>query len=195
MDSIIDYINNHLIIFIIIGVLLVIIVYSVFAVLLNKLSSAKRGKTTILAWIPVLNIYLLGELVVHSIVGFILAFAFLFGICISFDIPNLEVIHNLLPLKYVLPYQVGFSVIILILVIVGKLKLNRIIREGTGKDVHSLFINKDFDEKEPEVVVNNNSAVKNSPTIADNFNYNNASSNVTSQTVNTNKEQDSSSNP
>lgn len=153
MEDILNYVKDHSIIFIIIGVLLGIFVYSMYSVLLNKLNNAKYGKSTIISWIFPLNIYLLGKLVIHWIIGILLVIGLLFGICITFNISGLESIHDLLPNEYVLPYQIGYGVLILLFFIAAKFKLNRIIREGTSKDSSHTFINKDFDKKEEEIVI------------------------------------------
>lgn len=175
MDTIINYIENHAVIFIIIGGLLLFIVYSMIAVFLNNLHNRKYGHTTILAWIPILNIFLLGKMTIHWIVGIILALLLLFGICITVDIKGLETIHNLLPKEYVLPYQIGLSIIILLLFIVAKFKIKKIIREGTGKDELSKFVSKDFDNKDPAIVGHSEQAEPVQETIKDNYNYNHTS--------------------
>ncbi len=175
MDNIINYIEDHSVMFIAIGVLLGITIYSVIAVFLNKLHNAKYGKTTILAWIPIFNIYVLGKLVIHSIIGLLLVIGLLFGICISFNISGLETIHNLLSKEYVLPYQITYGVFILLFFIVAKIKLKRIIRDGTGKDTMNAFINKDYEEKEPEIVVDTKPVEEPKEMIEDNYQYNHTS--------------------
>ena len=167
MDSVINYIQNHVFLFSIIGVLLIFMVYSFYAVLLNKLNNAKYEKTTIVAWIPILNIYLLGKLVVHEILGILLVLALLFGICVYFNIPYLESIHSLLPKDLVIPYILGYLLIILILVIMAKFILNKILREKRYK-VNDI-------KEEPKTMnsqVNNNQEM-----ISDSFYYTNTSSN------------------
>ena len=152
MTGIIEYFKSHLMIILIIGGLLLIVLYTMFAVFLNKLSNMKRGKTTPLVWLPVINIYLLGKLVINSIIGLLLVILLLYGIIISVDIPGLEVLKSLkLSSTYVLPYQIGYFIMILSLVIIGKSKLNQIIRDGRGKDDMSTFIAKDYDDKEPVI--------------------------------------------
>ena len=153
MDNIINYVKDHSLIFIIIGSLLFIVLYSMIAVFLNKLNNGKYGKTTVMAWIFPFNIYLLGKLVLHSLVGLLLVIGLLFGICISFNLPGLETIHNLLPKEYVLPYQITYGAIILLFFIVAKIKLKKLIKNGYGKDTASAFINKDYNKPEPVIVV------------------------------------------
>jgi hypothetical protein len=175
MDNIINYLKDHLIMSIIIGSLLFITIYSMLAVFINKLYSAKYGKTTGLAWIPGINIYLLGKLVIHWIVGIIMFIGLVFGIIISFDIPYLESVKSILPQNYVLPYQIAYCVLILIICVIGKIKLQKILINNASKADEHAFINKDYD-KEMEATtseVNNNPPVNNTPQmINDNFQYN-----------------------
>lgn len=172
MDSILNYIKDHLVVTIIIAVLVGFIIYAMFAVLINKLYSSKYGKETKLSWIPILNIYLLGKLVIHSIFGIILVLGMLALILVSFNIPGLDSLKNIIPSQYVLPYQIGYGVIILLFLIIGKMKLNRIIRDGKSKAYGNDFVNKNFEEKEPEVVVNTKPVNEVSESIRDNFQYN-----------------------
>ncbi len=153
MDYIINFFNEQSMIVKIIIVLILVFIYSMFCVLLNKLNAAKNGKATVLAWIPIFNICLLGKLTVHVIIGFLLVLGLLFGIFISVDIPMLEKIHNIIPNEYVLPYQIGYAVIVLLFFLLAKLKLNKIVASGQGKDEMMAYITKDFDEKKPEIVV------------------------------------------
>ena len=175
MEDIINYVKDHSLIFIIIGSLLLITIYSVIAVFINKLSNAKHGKTTKVAWIFPLNIVLLGQLAVHWSIGLLLFIGLLFFVCISFNIPGLEMIHDLLPSNLVLPYQIGYGVILLLIFIIGKIKLNRIVREGTSRDSSNAFINKDFDKKEEKVVVETNKVDEVEEMIKDNYQYNHTS--------------------
>ena len=175
MQDVINYIKNQSIMVIVIVILVLFVIHSIFAVFLNKLNNAKYGKTTPIAWLPGFNIYLLGKLAIHWLIGLLLLGGFFLGICTEYTIPKLESIHNLLPNEYILPYQIAYVVIIVILFIMAKIKLNRIIKLGTGKDSMSSYINKDYDKKEPEIVTNTNQVNEVSETIKDNFKYNNTS--------------------
>lgn len=63
---------NGLLVFLGIILLVVLIIYILQAILLNKLNKLMYGKGTPMAWIPVANIYLLGKLTVNKLVGWIL---------------------------------------------------------------------------------------------------------------------------
>ena len=172
MTDIIEFIKSQSVIVIIIIILILIFIYTMLAVLLNKLNNAKHGKTTILAWIPGLNIFLLGKLTIHWIIGIILFIGLLFGIIVSCDIKGLESIKGILPNQYVQVYQIVYLAIIVILFICAKLKTNKIIREGTGKDEMTTYISKDYEElaKEPKIV-DEKPVVEEQ--IKDNYQYNN----------------------
>lgn len=144
-----EFFNDHKTIIIVIACLLLFVIYSVISVFINKLSDAVKGKTTILSWIPPFNVYLLGELVVNKIIGVLLSIMLLFGIIVSVDIPWLESIKKIIPSEIVTPYIVFYLLIIIILLLIGKFKLNRIIREGTSNDEMSRFIAKDYNDVEP----------------------------------------------
>ncbi len=47
-------------------------IYILFGIILFKLNKAINKKVTLIAWIPIVNIYLLGKLTVNKIVGWIL---------------------------------------------------------------------------------------------------------------------------
>ena len=174
-----DFFNDHKIIFLLIGGLLLFVVYSMVSVIINKLNNVIKGKTTVFAWIPFTNVYLIGKLVANKIIGILLVILLLYGVIISVDIPGLEVLQKFkLPSQYVVPYFALYSLMIFLLVVAGKSKFNKIIREGTGKDEMSTFIAKDFDDNEPNIVVNNNTTVRETEEgINDNFQYNSTSLN------------------
>ncbi len=179
MNNIIEFVKTQTTIVKIIIVLVLLVIYVVFAVLLNKLNNAKHGKSSKLAWIPGLNLFLLGKLVIHWLFGILLILGFLFGIIVVTNIKGLEVISNLLPREYTDIYVIGYLALIVVLVIMAKLKLNKIIRDGTGVDNMSSFVSKKFqEEKKPEVVVDKKEEVVEQ--IQDNYQYNSNPSNHTS---------------
>lgn len=63
--------------------------YALFGVFLCKLNTLVNGKGTMLAWVPICNIYLLGKLAVNKVVGWILVIGtFLIGIMRFSDVPS-----------------------------------------------------------------------------------------------------------
>lgn len=168
-----DFFNEQPLVVIVIIGLLIILAYSIVSVLINKLNNVINGKTTILAWIPVTNTYLLGKLVVNKVIGILLSVLLLFGIIISFNIPGLENIKNLIPSGVVLPYKVCYGLLIIVLLLIGKSKLDKIIREGNGKDAMSKFIAKNYDDKES--ITTEEVKPKEVETIKDEYQYNHTS--------------------
>lgn len=51
---------------------IVIIVYLFFAIFLNKFHKLVNGKGTVMAFIPIANIYLLGKLALNKLFGYLL---------------------------------------------------------------------------------------------------------------------------
>lgn len=183
MQDIINFVKGQSTVIIIIICVILFAIYSMFAVLLNKLNNVKSGKTTILAWVPGINVILLGKLVVHWSVGIILFFALLFGVAISYPIPYLEKVYTSMPKEYVLVYYAVYLGLIVVLTVIGKLQLDRIIQMGTGKDSMSLFVSKKLIDKEPEPIKTINNVPE---AIKDNFEYNISSNDNSNNTNNQN---------
>ena len=170
-----NFFNDHKTIIMLILGLVIIVAYSMISVFINKLNNAVHGKVTILAWVPPTNVYILGSLVANKIVGILLAILLIYGVIISVDIPGLEVLQTLkLPSVYVIPYFAIYALMIFFLVVLGKAKLNKIIREGTGNDEMSKFIAKDYDNKEP-VITETPKPQEIQEGIKDEFQYNHTS--------------------
>ena len=64
--------GNVIIILVIVSIFLMIFLYISFALLLSRLNKVMYGKGTILSWLPLIDIYLLGKLTVSNVLGFIL---------------------------------------------------------------------------------------------------------------------------
>ena len=76
-------------ILLIVIILLMIFLYISFALLLNRLNKVIYGKGTILAWLPLTNVYLLGKLTVSNVLGWILVILNVLTAFISNDIYTL----------------------------------------------------------------------------------------------------------
>ena len=60
--------------------IIIIAIYIALAIFLNKLNKLVYGKGTAMAWIPIVNFYLLGKLTINKIVGWVLVIClFLMG--------------------------------------------------------------------------------------------------------------------
>jgi lysylphosphatidylglycerol synthetase-like protein (DUF2156 family) len=66
--------------FMIIGLILIalyIILNIILGIVLNSLNKTMYGKNSIIAWIPLVNLYLLGKLTVNKIIGWLLVIGFI----------------------------------------------------------------------------------------------------------------------
>ena len=72
LDDSINRISTIGIVIIIVVLLLAIVLYIAQALFLNKFNKYTRGKSTWQAWVPIANLYLLGDLTFNNIVGWIL---------------------------------------------------------------------------------------------------------------------------
>ncbi len=72
LDDSVNKISTIGIVIIIVVLLLAIALYIAQALFLNKFNKYTRGKGTWQAWVPIANLYLLGDLTFNNIVGWIL---------------------------------------------------------------------------------------------------------------------------
>lgn len=125
--NIMEFIKDHFVIIIIISILLLIFMYSIFCVTLNKLNRAKYNKNTWMAWVPIFNIYLLGRLTIHTIFGIILALGFFLTIGFSLTNNGVSKYYSILPIDIQEPYAICYSAIIVILFIYAYIKTKNMI--------------------------------------------------------------------
>ena len=131
-----QYIKDHLVIVVIITFLIIIFIYSIIAVFLNKLNKAMYGKTTWMAWIPGFRTYLLGKLTIHPIVGIILVLGMVLCFSITITINGTSKVYQILPDNIITPYIITYFAIIVVLFIYAFIKTNTIIRKGEAKDLN-----------------------------------------------------------
>ncbi len=136
LKDITDFVQNHLIVIIVIASILVIFIYVMYAVFLNKLNHAMYGRTTWMAWIPIFNTYLLGKLTIGKIFGFLLVIGSLLGSSFVIKINGVTDNYSLLPTEFQEPYSIIYFAILVILYIYAHIKLKNIIRKkGLTSDV------------------------------------------------------------
>lgn len=131
-----DYIKSHLVVILIIIFLLVVFLYCIVAVLLNRLNRAMCGKTTCLAWIPVCRTFLLGKLTIHTVVGIILAIGMFLGISITIKTDGIEKVYSILPQNVITPYVITYSAILVALFVYAVIKTKTLEREGKSKEMN-----------------------------------------------------------
>ncbi|MBR1413924.1 MAG: zinc ribbon domain-containing protein [Bacilli bacterium] len=159
-------------VFLIIGIVFIII-YVLLALLLSNLNKQIYGKKSIIAWIPVLNLYLLGKLTVNKLVGIILIVANLISYNYSITINGVEKTYSLLPssVRYLVSGIVSIVTLVLYgmaiakyIKIVSKDAINNSVKEnsqsnnntdGNKKVIEAEIIKEEkVEEKTNEVLVN-----------------------------------------
>ena len=85
--------------FFIISLIIVIAIYVVIAIFLNKFNKLVYGKGTAMAWIPIANIYLLGKLTVNKAVGWVLVICTFLTDEITTTINEVETTRTIIPGK------------------------------------------------------------------------------------------------
>ena len=83
--------------YLIILLVIVIVIYIVIGIFLNKLNKLKYGKGTPMAFIPFVNIYLLGKLTISKTVGLILVFVPLLTGTFTTNLNGEENTYSILP--------------------------------------------------------------------------------------------------
>lgn len=98
---------------IVLVVALIALVYIPLSIFLNKFHTLKYGKSSIIAWIPILNLYILGKLVFNQIVGYILVVSILIVLKINITINNLMITYQLIPDKFYIPVCIIYTIIMI----------------------------------------------------------------------------------
>lgn len=115
-----------------------LIIYILFGLFLNNFHKVSCGQSSIMAFLPITNIYILAKLAINKIFAFI----FILLILISGYLTIFTDISSLIPLNVQLYIYLAYGIIILILWIYGTFKYDRIKAEGGGITLHKLKIKK-----------------------------------------------------
>ena len=89
----VNYVQKTVGILLIVIVLLSFFLYIMYALFLNKLNNVMYGKGTIMAWLPIFNIYLLGKLAFNRLIGLLLIILSIF--CVSGEVTIMDKTYNL----------------------------------------------------------------------------------------------------
>lgn len=109
----------------IILLIIVIVVYILVGRMLSRLNEKMYGKRTILAYIPIVNYYILGKLTINKVFGWVLVIGSLLNGSYSYTGPDgVTVEHTILPKPIGDIYGNVFSILTLILVIYAAVKLH-----------------------------------------------------------------------
>ena len=195
-----QFLATYLIIFLVI----VIVIYIAIGIFLNKFNKLKYGKGTPMAFIPLVNIYLLGKLTISKPVGLILVFIPLLTGTFTTNINGVENTYTLLPADINSKVNTVYNLVtlgLLIYAIVLYFKLKKEQKNGTyineqekrplenqNKDIINNVINA---TKETNTINSYNENISNNSNTTDNVNnYNVGNTSInkveTSPTVNTN---------
>ena len=78
-------------------IIILIILWIIEGIIINKLHKEMYGKATALAWVPFCNIYLLGKLTVNKTVGWALAISKILTYTITTTVNGVQKTYSILP--------------------------------------------------------------------------------------------------
>ena len=109
--------------------ILLIAIYVVLGIFLNKYNKLVNGKGTAMAWIPIANLYLLGKLTVNKVVGWVLVILTLITGTSTTTINGVETEHSLLPAGVSRIITIIVNIAVVGLFIYGVIKYNKLKKE------------------------------------------------------------------
>ena len=204
INDIMTFIKDRIIVISIIASLLVLFIYVICSVTINKLNKAHYGKNTWMAWIPPFNFYLLGKLTIHTVFGIILALGSFLTVGVTITNNGVQEYYSILPENIIVPYSIVYSSIVVILLIVAFFKSKRMIMNGEVKNDELNYsqninnnLNRPFIEKKNVNNSANTTNVGNNKSNSNqNFNYNNTSeiTKISLSSINTHNDDNNSNN-
>ena len=145
MDEFLSFFTNNMIIFLIIAIIL----YIIYCIFIRSFYKLVYEKKTVLAWIPIYNIYLLGTLVINELIGFIVAICSLLFIRFQITFSNFSINYGVLDMlpeesRKVIYTKIApiFFVILLLILIIGIIKYILLNKEHKNKLKYASKINK-----------------------------------------------------
>ena len=121
-SQIIEKITPSIIIF---GIV-ILIFYIIIAIFLSKLNRVMYGKKTIISWIPILNIYLLGKLSVNKLIGWLLVIISFLISSYDLTILNKHFEFSFIPDSLKMIFGIVYIVILIFLIVVSIFKYKRL---------------------------------------------------------------------
>lgn len=171
--------------FIIIMFMIIIAIYIVQGIFLNKLNKLMYGKGTAMAWIPIANTYLLGKLTVNKIVGWVLVACMFLTSTFTTTINGVEKSYTILPESISSIISPLYSLAVIGLLIYAIVKYNKLKNENQINARQNNSLN-------TSNVNNENVSSLNTQTQYNNINSNNSlnsvktNTNIVSQEINQN---------
>ena len=104
--------------FLIVFLFIFVLIYVLISLLLYKLHKIIYGKGTVLAWIPILSIYVLGKVTFESkIVGIALLLMYFLTLTIETTVNGVTTTHSLLPSNILSTFQYIYSIVTILLLL------------------------------------------------------------------------------
>lgn len=107
----------------IIFLILLLIIYIVQAVFLNKFNKLVYGKGTVMAWLPIFNVYLLGKLTFNKLIGWILVICSFLTTKVTTTINGVVTNSSTILPENIIPiFQIIYSIVLIVLFIYAIIK-------------------------------------------------------------------------
>ena len=134
MENSLETIIASSIAYVLIFFAVLIVIYILFGIFLNKLNKLVYGKGTPMAFIPFVNIYLLGKLAVNKLVGYILVILVILNSEFSITINNETSAAAILPEDIRNVVSIIYSVLVLGLFIYAIVKYFKLKKANTSSN-------------------------------------------------------------
>lgn len=134
MENSLETIIASSIAYVLIFFAVLIVIYILFGIFLNKLNKLVYGKGTPMAFIPFVNIYLLGKLAVNKLVGYILVILVILNSEFSITINNKTSSAAILPEDIRNVVSIIYSVLVLGLFIYAIVKYFKLKKANTSSN-------------------------------------------------------------
>lgn len=134
MENSLETIIASSIAYVLIFFAVLIVIYILFGIFLNKLNKLVYGKGTPMAFIPFVNIYLLGKLAVNKLVGYILVILVILNSEFSITINNETSSAAILPEDIRNVVSIIYSVLVLGLFIYAIVKYFKLKKANTSSN-------------------------------------------------------------
>jgi|GEM_PF-1755668 len=133
METIVQYLFIILIVLAVIGLIL----YILFSIFLNKFNKLVYGKQTVMAWLPLFNVYLFGKLTINKAFGWLLVIGSFLTFSTTTNVNGIEKTSSILPSKIMPIYSSIYYLVSFIVLILGIVKYFRLKKENNSNSPKS----------------------------------------------------------
>jgi len=113
------------------AILILLILYVIQGIILTKLNKLMYGKGTPMAWIPIVNTYLLGKLTIHKIVGWSFIACMILTGTFTVTINNVQKVYTLFPAEIKEIIYIIFDIVTFALFLYAIYKYFKLKKENT----------------------------------------------------------------